>query len=171
MKYIILCFLILLILPAHAQSKTKSQPIEITADDSLEWHRNDNKLIALGNALIKRTTENGQINTLKADKITAKLSEDKTGKSTIKKIEAFKNVTIKTPTETITGNYGIYNMQTNMAELKGNVKITRGPNILEGAHATVDMNTNVSKLFGEKAKGGEAPKQRVRGVFFPDSTE
>ena len=50
-------------------------------------------------------------------------------------------VTIKTPDETLTGDSGYYNAKTNTAEVKGNVKIIRGPNTLEGARAKLNMTT------------------------------
>jgi lipopolysaccharide export system protein LptA len=72
-------------------------------------------------------------------------------------------VKITTPTEVLTGDYGIYKAETNTAEVKGNVKIVRGPNTLEGDRAQVDLNTNVSSMFGGEGTG------RVKAVFFPGS--
>ena len=92
--------------------------------------------------------------------------EDAAGKQTIDTIEAIGNVEIKTPTETLTGNKGVYRSRTNIAKIQGDVRIARGPNVLEGTHGEVNLNTNVSKIFGDK-QGTE----RVRGVFYPESKD
>ena len=66
----------------------------------------------------------------------------------------------------LTGDRGIYQASTNIAELHDNVKITRGPNVLEGEKAQVNLETNVSKISGGSGETG-----RVRGVFYPGSEE
>jgi lipopolysaccharide export system protein LptA len=112
------------------------------------------------------------------------LKENAQGKRVLDNLEAFGNVVIVTPTERITGAYGIYRAGSNKAELKGGVKITRGPNVLEGERAEVDMTTNISKIFGAPTSE-QAPAKvggaltgspnvqtgggRVRGVFYPNS--
>lgn len=139
----------------------------LTADDRFEYWVNKGKLIAYGNAIITRPKPNGRgKDTLKSDKIVATLTENERGERVLKTLEATEKVTITTPAETLTGNYAIYNAASNIAEIKGSVRIRRGPNILEGARAEVDLNTNVSKLFGAPTQEGTG---RVRGVFFPDS--
>lgn len=132
---------------------------EVTARDQFEYWTTDGKFIALGNAKVKRGTD-----TLQADKISAIMKNDAQGKRALETLEAHNNVVITTPTEKVTGNYGIYRANTNMAEIKGNVKITRGPNILEGERAEVDMTTKTSRIFGGPTQGG-----RVKGVFYPNS--
>ncbi len=136
----------------------------VTARDKFEYWAVEGKLIAIGNARITRKNEKGETNTLDADVITAYLKDDAQGKRTLDRMEAQGNVIITTPTEILTGNQGVYNATTEMAEITGNVKIKRGPNILEGAKADVNMATNVSRMFG-----GGGPKGRVRAVFYPGS--
>ena len=81
-------------------------------------------------------------------------------------MEAKINVVITTEKEVLTGDYAIYKSATNTAEISGNVKITSGANVLEGAKAEVDLTTNISKMFGAQATG-----KRVRGVFYPKSAD
>ena len=97
----------------------------------------------------------------------ATLADTAAGSRQLKTLEAFDNVVVNTPGETLTGSYGIYNGDTGTAEVRGNVKITRGPNVLTGERATIDMNTGISRMFGNQTQtGGTGP---VRGVFYPGS--
>ncbi len=132
---------------------------EVTAREKFEYWVNDGKFIAIGQAKVKRATD-----TLQADRIAAVMKDNAQGQRVLETLEANNNVVITTPTEKVTGSYAIYRASTNMAEIKGNVKISRGPNILEGERAEVDMTTKTSRIFGAPQDGG-----RVKGVFYPGS--
>lgn len=136
----------------------------VTARDRFEYWAIEGRLIAVGSAQITRRNEQGEINTLEADTITAYMKNNEKGERVLDRLVAENNVIITTPIEVLTGNNGVYEAATNQAEITGNVKITRGPNILEGAKATVDMNTSVSRMFGSGGARG-----RVKGVFIPGS--
>lgn len=138
----------------------------VTARDSFEYWVADGRLVALGAAKVKRKNTKGGYDILEANKITAILKENDEGERVLHNLEAIGNVIITTTNETITGTYGIYRADTNKAELTGSVTIRRGPNILEGEKAEVDLNTNTSRMFGDQKNGG-----RVRGVFYPGSEE
>lgn len=131
----------------------------ITATKSMSYNSIKGTAKATGNAKI---ISDG--NTLTAPIIQAKFKKDKSNKQTLSRADATGGVTIKTPDEIITGDKGIYNATSDTAEIIGNVKITRGPNILEGARAEVNLTTNISKMFGAPNSG-----KRVKGVFFPTS--
>ncbi len=132
---------------------------KITAQSKIEYNTTKETAKAVGNAQITRGKE-----TLKANNIHATFAKDSTGKQVLKTATANGNVTITTPSETLSGDHGVYNAQNNTAEITGHVKIIRGPNTLEGARAEVDLTTNVSKIFGE-GNGGK----RVKAVFFPEN--
>ena len=136
----------------------------VTAQDRFEYWTAEGKLLAQGRAKMVQQKSSGGQDSLEADIITATLHDNDKGQREIKTLEAEDNVVITTPTQVITGNYGIYHKKTNTAEIRGNVKIRRGPNVLEGSKATVDLNTNVSRMFGSGSGQG-----RVRGVFYPGS--
>lgn len=142
----------------------------VTARDKFEYWAADGRVIAYGDAKIIRPKPTGGTDTLRADKISAILKDNAKGERVLHSMEAIGNVVITTPTEVITGAYGIYKADVNKAEIKGNVKIKRGPNILEGERAEVDMNTNTSRMFGG-AQAGAAGQSggQVRGVFYPKS--
>jgi len=139
----------------------------IIARDKFEYFIDKGQLIATGAVKITQRTANGQTNTLTANKVTATLGNSPKGR-TVKKVEALDNVVINTPTETLKGTYGLYNTSAGTAEIRGNVTIKRGPNTLEGARASVDLNTNISTLYGSNNNTENPAKNgRVRAVFYP----
>ena len=139
----------------------------ITARDRFEYWTEEGRIEAIGNVIVTRPKpDQSGIDTLKANQITALLKNNAQGKRSIDTIEAKGNVIITTPLETVTGAYGIYRSLSNTIELTGGVKITRGQNTLQGDRATVNLNTNVSKIFGGAAGTSDG---RVKGVFFPGS--
>lgn len=136
----------------------------VTARDQFEYWTNDGRVIAVGDAKIIRPKVGGGTDTLRADKISALMKENEKGQRVLHSMEAIGNVVITTPTEVVTGAYGIYKTDTNKAELTGDVVIKRGPNVLQGKKAEVDLTTNTSRMFGDEKTGGQ-----VRGVFYPNS--
>lgn len=139
----------------------------IIARDKIEYLIGKNQIIATGAVKITQRSANGQTNTLNANKVVATLAQTN-GKRTLQKVEAYDNVVITTPSEILRGGYAIYNAVAGTAELKHNVTIKRGPNTLEGERASVNLNTNVSTLYGgaQKTTGENG---RVRAVFYPSS--
>jgi len=133
----------------------------VRARDRLEYSPTKGTAAAIGAASVTRTSD-----TLSADTITALFVKDpKTGKDAIKTLTATGNVVIKTPTETLYGKKGVYQADTNTAEITGDVRIERGQNRLNGARAEVNLTTSVSRMFGDD-KGG-----RVTGLFYPGSKD
>lgn len=139
----------------------------VTATERMEYHPNARQAKAVGNAKVVRGQDTLSANTITAtfkDKGATTTANAPAGTGNLDRLDAEGNVVIVTPSETLRGQRGVYRADTNTAELTGNVKIERGPNILEGERAEVNLTTNVSKMFG--AAGGDG---RVRGVFFPGS--
>lgn len=132
----------------------------VTARDRFEYWVEAGRLVALGQAKATRGED-----TLESDQIAATFKQDAKGQRVLDNLEAIGNVVITTPTEILTGDRGIYHSSSNTAKVTGNVQIRRGPNILEGARAEVDLTTNISTMYGAAEQGG-----RVRGVFYPGST-
>jgi lipopolysaccharide export system protein LptA len=90
------------------------------------------------------------------------------GDQRLSRIEAFGNVHVSTPTEIARGDRGIYNMLTGIAQLAGNVKLTRGDNQMAGDFAEVNTNTGISRLLARPADGGDG---RVRGLLVPQQAQ
>lgn len=133
----------------------------VTADEQFEYWAAEGRVIATGNAVATRGSDQ-----IAADAITAWLADDANGKRVMTRAEAVGNVVITTPTEKATGSRADYVRATDTATLAGPVTITRGENILNGAHATMNLKTGVSTLAGSGDKGG-----RVTGVFYTDAKD
>lgn len=95
------------------------QPLEITADGTLEWHRNDLVFIATKNAMAKQGDVSLEAATLYAD------YTDKNGKNfDIWRIRADKDVQIKSRDTTAFGDKANYDITKGYAEMTGdNLKL------------------------------------------------
>jgi len=79
----------------------------------------------------------------------------------LERVEAFGNVSVRTVTDTVTGDRAVYVPDTGMARLGGGVRITRGETQLNGGEADVNMKTGVARLLSG-ASG------RVAGLVVPN---
>lgn len=79
----------------------------------------------------------------------------------LEKVEAFGHVSVRTPTDTATGDRAVYVPDSGIARLAGNVRITRGQNQLDGQEAEVNMKTGISRLL----RGND---KRVAGLVVPN---
>lgn len=154
-----------------------TRPAEvITARDSLEYWAQAHRAVARGDAVV--VTNDGRrlagdilvaytaapTSTPAATPVAAKpaATDDPLGASgRIEKVEVFGNVSVRTQTDTVTGERGVYVPETGIARLGGNVHITRGQNELNGAEAEVDMKTGISRLLASS-------NGQVRGLVLPN---
>ena len=83
----------------------------------------------------------------------------------ISRIDAQGNVLVSTATDIGRGDYGVYNADTGLVTLLGNVTITRGENAIRGQYAVVDLNNNVSRMLPTAGRPGSLPS-RVEGIFI-----
>jgi lipopolysaccharide export system protein LptA len=111
--------LVLAATPASAQGLNfggakSDQPIEITADNGIEWQQDALVFLARGNAKAVR----GDVTVL-ADELRAYYREQKGGGTEIWRLDALGNVRIKTPKETATGRQAIYQVDLGVLVLTG----------------------------------------------------
>lgn len=78
----------------------------------------------------------------------------------LKRVEGYGNVDIRTATETIYGDRGVYLPDIGKARVIGHVRVTRGDNQVEGVAADIDMKTGVSTMLS-------STDQRVKGLIVP----
>jgi len=143
------------------QYKTPTETL--TAEESLEYWEAERMAVARGNAVAVADDR-----TPRGDVLTARFEMGKNGENDLSRIDGNGNVTIRTPTDFVVGNQGVYDAKTGIATLVGSVKITRGENQLNGDRAVVDLNTGVSRLT---ANGNGDGKSRVRGLLVPEKDE
>ena len=149
----------------------------ITARDDLEYWPQKHMAVARGNAVVVTTdAKRVAADTLvayttdapppeakpPATRASAKPADDPLASSgRLQRVEAFGHVSVRTPTDTVTGDRGVYVPDTGMARLGGNVQITRGQNQLNGAEADVNMKTGIATLVATHAG-------RVHGLVVPN---
>ncbi|MDT7951325.1 MAG: LptA/OstA family protein [Acetobacteraceae bacterium] len=152
----------------------------MTARDTMEWWSQSH--MAVGRGLATVTTSDGK--RLSADVLVGYTAPDqaatpRTNKAAgakpatsseateaagkLQKVEAFGHVEVRTATETITGDRGVYVAATDISRLVGHVHITRGLNQLNGDEALINMKTGVSTLVRN-------PGSRVQGLIVPNDT-
>ncbi len=130
---------------------------EITADGQLEYYDRKQMAIARDNAVARRADRS-----LRSDVLVAYLNKDATGKTQVYRVEAFDNIHIKTAEEDVWGDRGVYNVDSGIATLTGDVRVVRGKNTLAGCSAEVNLKTGLSKL-----NSCEGPDGRARGLLIP----
>lgn len=131
----------------------------ITARDSLEYWQEREYAVARGDAKAVRKDKR-----VSAKVLTAHFKPDQKGELQMVNIEAFQNVVITSPNAVARAMYGDYNLESSIATLKGQVKITRGKDQLDGECAEVNLNTGISRLFS-------CTKAPVRGLLVPKKSE
>jgi lipopolysaccharide export system protein LptA len=134
----------------------------VTAKKQLEYWDQKEMAVARGSAHALRDDKN-----LWADVLVAHFRKDKAGRSEVYRIEAFDSVRIQTPQDRVDADRGVYNVKTGIATVSGRVKIQRDKNVLNGCRAEVNLNTNISRLFG--CEGGGAA--RVSGTLQPEKVQ
>jgi lipopolysaccharide export system protein LptA len=165
-----------LVMTGHDLKLTTPNDV-ITAKDDLEYWPQKHMAVARGDAIVvtndaKRiaadtlvayTTDNPPPAVANASaQSTAKPTDDPLAASgKLQRVEAFGHVSVRTPTDIVTGDRGVYVLDTGMARLGGNVHITRGQNQLNGAEADVNMKTGIATLVAQKAG-------RVHGLVVPN---
>ena len=82
----------------------------------------------------------------------------------LQRVEGFGHVEVRTATEIVTGDRGVYVAATGIARLAGSVRITRGKNQLDGDEALVNMRTGISTMVRD-------PGRRVQGLIVPNDTQ
>ncbi|GBQ29923.1 hypothetical protein HLH34_07090 [Gluconacetobacter azotocaptans] len=164
-----------LVMTGKALKLTTPQDV-LTARDSMEYYSQTRMSVGRGDALV--TTNDGR--QIRADvlvgysapsqpkapatpaPIPAKPGADPlTSSGKLEKVNAFGHVFVRTQTETVTGDRGVYVPDTGIARIVGNVHITRGQNQINGAAAIVNMHTGIATMT-------ERPGGRVSGLVVPN---
>jgi lipopolysaccharide export system protein LptA len=79
----------------------------------------------------------------------------------LQRVEAFNNVSVRTVTDIVTGDRGVYVPDTDIAHVGGHVRITHGENQVNGSEAVVNMKTGVATLLA-------GDSGRVNGLVMPN---
>jgi lipopolysaccharide export system protein LptA len=104
--------------PAAALNPNSEKPLEITADQTLEWHRNDLKYIARGNVVAKQGNAVIKADLLVADYRPAKSQTKKSG-SEIYRLTATGHVVISSDNNAASGDKAVYDVDKGVAVMTG----------------------------------------------------
>jgi lipopolysaccharide export system protein LptA len=140
----------------------KAGPDTITANQQMEYWERQKMAVARGNAV---AVHKGK--TLRAGVLKALLRKNKTGRSEVYIIEAFNKVLIFSGKDKLGSDSAIYQLDSGIATLKGNVSIVREDTILKGDLAEINLKTGISKLLTVDSVGSKKEKPRVRGLIYP----
>src|SRR4029453_15802775 len=83
----------------------------------------------------------------------------------INRIDASGGVTVVSPSETATGDFGVYDLDQGLITLVGNVRLERGGSFLSGGRLTIDLDSGRAVMDGGLRginQGGGGP---VAGPF------
>lgn len=110
--------LVMMASPAIAQSlgfgSNDDKPLEVLAEQGIEWHQNDNIYVARGNArAIKGDT------TVRGDTLIAHYRKGASGATEVWRVEANGNVRISTPNDTAFGDRAVYTVDNGVLVMTG----------------------------------------------------
>lgn len=119
-----------------------SQENKLESKNKMEYWRTKGVAIASG----KAKAQKGNEFKIKAEKLVWYLNENDK-KIDVKKIFGFDNVSIFTNNEVAFSDKALYNKESGICKLFGNVKLQKGDSFLTGDYAEVDLNKGISKLL------------------------
>ncbi|QQG37320.1 MAG: ostA-like family protein [Micavibrio aeruginosavorus] len=136
--------LMALSLPAMAQqavNSEKDKPLEITAEQTLEWHRNDKKYIARGSA----EAVQGAVR-IHADTLSADYREGKTSNYDIYRMTAEGQVVITSQGNQAYGDKAVYEIDSGMAVMTGQALKMTAPNQILTARDKFEYGVTEGRL-------------------------
>ncbi len=167
-----------LVLTGHALRIVTPSDV-LTARDSMEYWSVPRRSVARGNALV--LTNDGR--RISADTLVGYSEEPNAhppgvaapakpavpadplaASGKLQRVEAYGNVIVRTATETVYGDRGVYVPDTGMSRVVGHVRVTRGQNQINGVAADVNMKTGVATMLS-------GPSQRVEGLIVPNDAQ
>ncbi|WP_038013417.1 LptA/OstA family protein [Terasakiella pusilla] len=117
-------------------SGSTSAPLEIYADNGIEWQQNEKLIIAQGNAVAKRANVTVNAEELRAYYLDE--ASDAGGNTNIHRLEALGGVTITSDTETATGDRAVYDLKRAIMVMSGGRPTLRTPDDTISADGTLE---------------------------------
>ncbi len=131
-------------------------PIDVAADRIEVQDRSDRAVFA-GNVRVRQA----QL-TLDTERLTVAYTS--AGGIQIRRLDASGGVTVKSPSETARGNFGIYDLDRKLITLVGAVQLNRGGSQINGQRLTIDLDSGRAVVDGGPAGVGQSGG-RVTGHF------
>ena len=131
-------------------------PIDVAADRIEVQDRSDRAVFA-GNVRVRQASL-----TLDTARLTVAYTSG--GGIQIRRLDASGGVTVKSPSETARGNFGIYDLDRKLITLVGAVQLNRDGSQINGQRLTIDLNSGRAVVDGGPAGIGQSGG-RVTGRF------
>jgi lipopolysaccharide export system protein LptA len=131
-------------------------PIDVAADRIEVQDRSDRAVFA-GNVHVKQASL-----TLDTERLTVAYTSS--GGVQIRRLDASGGVTVRSPSETARGNFGIYDLDRKLITLVGAVQLNRGGSQINGQRLTIDLSSGRAVVDGGPAGVGQSGG-RVTGHF------
>ncbi len=157
---VMICSVLLATTVAGAQSVLKNhdtyQPIDIAAE-RLEMKQKQGRAIFKGSVKVTQ----GKM-TLSAETLTVFYETQKEAKDpAISRLDALGGVSLVSSTESLSGDWGVYDVDRRLITIGGNVTFQQGDSTLKGQRLEFDLISGVAKLDGQEG----AEDGRVKGSF------
>jgi lipopolysaccharide export system protein LptA len=131
-------------------------PVDVTADRIEVQDRADRAIFA-GNVQVRQASL-----TLDTARLTVAYSSG--GGVQIRRLDASGGVTVRSPSETARGNFGIYDLDKRLITLIGDVMLTRGSSRINGSRLVIDLESGRAVVDGGPPGVGQNGG-RVTGRF------
>ncbi len=155
---------------APAAPAAAEKPLEITADQTLEWHRNDKKFVARGSVVVKQ----GDV-TIKAAVITAAYAETASSSFDIQQLTAEGGVIIESQGNIAEGDKAVYDVKTGKAVMTGNGLSLRSPEQVVTARDSFEYYVTEGRLTANGAaravRGTDTLTAESMSAWFTQGTD
>jgi lipopolysaccharide export system protein LptA len=136
-------------------------PVDVAAD-RIEVQDRADRAVFSGNVVVRQSEM-----TLSASRLTVAYSD--AGGIQIRRIDASGGVTVRSPSETASGNFAIYDLDRRIITMLGGVTLTRGASHVRGARLVLDLDSGRAVMdggaVGEGPAGTRSNGGRVTGTF------
>ena len=139
--------------------KQNGEPVEIYAEQGIEWHKNDNKYLAIGNAIAK----SGKMS-VNSDRIEAFYEESDNSGMDIKLVKAHRNVVVTDENlKIVGGKLAEYNLRKDYFSIFGkNLILTSQENKLESNNKMEYWRTKGVAIASGKAKAQKGNEFKIK---------
>lgn len=131
-------------------------PIDVAAD-RIEVQDRADRAIFVGNVHVTQAE-------LALDTARLTVAYSSAGSIQIQRLDASGGVTVKSPSETASGDFGVYDLDRKLITLVGDVRLNRGGSQIIGSRLLIDLNSGRAVIDGGPA-GVAQSGGRVRGHF------
>lgn len=138
--------------PAFAQQRHDSDaPIDVDAQH-IELQDKANRVLLSGGVRIRQAEM-----TLSASRVTVTYTgEIVDGSPSVSRLDASGGVTVTRPDQSATGQYAVYDVIRRSITMIGAVTLRQGPNVVNGARLTINLDTGRATIDGSGVGGSTA---------------